>query len=106
MRDRERPRLLAHAERRLPRPQAGEFTAGSRRAFEDYRLWFCEKTDRQVKNDLSTCNGHGSRTIAFVVVVVVSSTYFLSHITAFGILLLARCFYFVPHCQNKNAAMP
>lgn len=54
MRDRERPRLPAHAERRLPRPQTGEFTAGSRRAPQDYGFRLCEKTDRQVKNDLST----------------------------------------------------
>lgn len=49
MRNRLRPRLPSHAERRLPGPETGESPPRPRRTFENHRFWFRKETHRQVK---------------------------------------------------------
>lgn len=49
VRNRLRPRLPSHAERRLPGPETGESPPRPRRTFENHRFWFRKETHRQVK---------------------------------------------------------
>lgn len=49
VRNRLRPRLPSHAERRLPGPETGESPPRPRRTFENHRFWFRKETHRQVR---------------------------------------------------------